>query len=172
MVGQRRRDDLCEIRELELELEQSEGYRDVDRGAVAAHSASCEHAARKTHSPIFTMSPVRSATGTKSTGDTDPSSGLVQRAKASKPTAAPLTAYSSRPWPPVRTPTTPSPADPPHSQAPNPIRGSEADSPLEQFAAALLKTETDSRDSHGGQVRIKAARFPARKTLEEFDFAF
>ena len=43
---------------------------------------------------------------------------------------------------------------------------------FEQFAAALLKTETDSRDSHGGQARIKAARFPARKTLEEFDFAF
>src|SRR5215208_4793968 len=42
----------------------------------------------------------------------------------------------------------------------------------EQFAATLLKTETDSRDSHGGQSRIKAARFPARKTLEEFDFAF
>jgi hypothetical protein len=35
-----------------------------------------------------------------------------------------------------------------------------------------LKTETDSRDSHGGQARIKQARFPARKTLEEFDFAF
>ena len=42
----------------------------------------------------------------------------------------------------------------------------------EQFAAVLLKTETDSRDSHGGQARIKAARFPARKTLEEFDFTF
>jgi DNA replication protein DnaC len=42
----------------------------------------------------------------------------------------------------------------------------------EHFAATLLKTETDSRDSHGGQARIKAARFPARKTLEEFDFAF
>ena len=42
----------------------------------------------------------------------------------------------------------------------------------EQFAAALLKTETDSRDSHGGQSRITAARFPSRKTLEEFDFAF
>jgi DNA replication protein DnaC len=36
----------------------------------------------------------------------------------------------------------------------------------------LLKTETDSRDSHGGQARIKQARFPAHKTLEEFDFAF
>ena len=43
---------------------------------------------------------------------------------------------------------------------------------FEQFAAALLKTETDSRDAHGGQSRIKAAKFPARKTLEEFDFAF
>jgi DNA replication protein DnaC len=42
----------------------------------------------------------------------------------------------------------------------------------EHFAAALLKTETDSRESHGGQARITAARFPARKTLEEFDFAF
>src|SRR5918912_2981911 len=42
----------------------------------------------------------------------------------------------------------------------------------EQFAAVLLKTETDSRDSHGGQARIKAARFPARKTLEDFDSAF
>ena len=42
----------------------------------------------------------------------------------------------------------------------------------EAFAAALLKTEIDSRDSHGGQSRIKTARFPARKTLEEFDFAF
>ena len=43
---------------------------------------------------------------------------------------------------------------------------------FEQFAAALLKTETDSRDAHGGQSRIKAAKFPARKTLDEFDFAF
>src|SRR6188472_937880 len=43
---------------------------------------------------------------------------------------------------------------------------------FEQFAASLLKTEADSRDSHGGQGRIKAARFPARKTLEEFDFSF
>jgi DNA replication protein DnaC len=42
----------------------------------------------------------------------------------------------------------------------------------EQFAAVLLKTEIDSRDSHGGQARIKAARFPAHKTLDEFDFSF
>jgi IstB-like ATP binding protein len=43
---------------------------------------------------------------------------------------------------------------------------------FERFAEVLLKTEIDSRDSHGGQARIKAARFPARKTLEDFDFAF
>src|SRR5215203_4298955 len=51
-------------------------------------------------------------------------------------------------------------------------RARDEDWSFEQFAAALLKTEVDSRDSHGGQGRIKAARFPARKTLEDFDFAF
>ena len=43
---------------------------------------------------------------------------------------------------------------------------------MSSFAAALLTTEVDRRDSHGGEGRIKAARFPARKTLEEFDFTF
>ena len=33
-------------------------------------------------------------------------------------------------------------------------------------------TEVSARDSHGGEGRIKTARFPARKTLEEFDFTF
>ena len=33
-------------------------------------------------------------------------------------------------------------------------------------------TEVSARESHGGEGRIKAARFPARKTLEEFDFTF
>src|ERR1700757_3445636 len=42
----------------------------------------------------------------------------------------------------------------------------------EAFAQALLATETSARDAHGGEARIKAARFPARKTLEEFDFTF
>jgi DNA replication protein DnaC len=42
----------------------------------------------------------------------------------------------------------------------------------ERFAEALLSTEVASRESHGGESRIKAARFPARKTLEEFDFTF
>src|SRR5947208_14539559 len=42
----------------------------------------------------------------------------------------------------------------------------------ERFAEALLSTEVSVRESHGGEGRIKAARFPARKTLEEFDFTF
>src|ERR1700752_1398308 len=42
----------------------------------------------------------------------------------------------------------------------------------ERFAEILLGTEVAARDSHGGEARIKAARFPARKTLEEFDFTF
>ncbi len=42
----------------------------------------------------------------------------------------------------------------------------------ERFAEALLASEVASRSSSGGELRIKAARFPARKTLEEFDFSF
>jgi len=42
----------------------------------------------------------------------------------------------------------------------------------ERFAEALLSTEVGSRESHGGEARIRSARFPARKTLEEFDFTF
>src|SRR5271154_1251600 len=42
----------------------------------------------------------------------------------------------------------------------------------EKFLQALLATEVSVRDSHGGENRIKAARVPARKTLEEFDFTF
>ena len=36
----------------------------------------------------------------------------------------------------------------------------------ERFAEILLGTEVAARESHGGEARIKAARFPARKTLE------
>jgi DNA replication protein DnaC len=42
----------------------------------------------------------------------------------------------------------------------------------ERFAEALLSTEVLAREAHGGEGRIKTARFPARKTLEEFDFTF
>jgi DNA replication protein DnaC len=43
---------------------------------------------------------------------------------------------------------------------------------FERFAHALLSTEVQAREAHGGEGRIKSARFPARKTLEEFDFTF
>jgi DNA replication protein DnaC len=42
----------------------------------------------------------------------------------------------------------------------------------ERFAEALLATETSSREAHGGEARVRAARFPSRKTLEEFDWSF
>ena len=40
----------------------------------------------------------------------------------------------------------------------------------EEFLAACLQREVSARESHGGEGRIRAARFPARKALEEFDF--
>ncbi len=40
----------------------------------------------------------------------------------------------------------------------------------EEFLAACLQREVAARESHGGEGRIKAARFPARKSLEGFDF--
>src|SRR4249920_379853 len=40
----------------------------------------------------------------------------------------------------------------------------------EEYRAACLQREVAARDAHGGEGRIKAARFPARKSLEEFDF--
>ena len=42
----------------------------------------------------------------------------------------------------------------------------------ERFAEALLASEVASRASSGGELRIRAARLPARKSLEEFDFTF
>jgi len=40
----------------------------------------------------------------------------------------------------------------------------------EEFLAACLQREVSARESHGGEERIRAARFPARKSLEEFDY--
>jgi DNA replication protein DnaC len=40
----------------------------------------------------------------------------------------------------------------------------------EQFLAACLEREVAARQDHGGENRIRAARFPARKALEDFDF--
>jgi DNA replication protein DnaC len=41
----------------------------------------------------------------------------------------------------------------------------------EEFLIACLQREVSARESHGGEGRIRAARFPARKSLEEFNFA-
>src|SRR5437762_1401480 len=40
----------------------------------------------------------------------------------------------------------------------------------EEFLVACLQREVSARESHGGEGRIRAARFPARKSIEEFDF--
>ena len=40
----------------------------------------------------------------------------------------------------------------------------------EEFLAACLEREVAARQDHGGEARIKAARFPARKSLEDFDY--
>jgi DNA replication protein DnaC len=40
----------------------------------------------------------------------------------------------------------------------------------EEFLAACLQREVAARQAHGGEGRIRHARFPARKSLEEFDF--
>ena len=40
----------------------------------------------------------------------------------------------------------------------------------EEFLAACLQREVAARESHGGEGRIRAAKFPARKPLEDFDY--
>src|SRR3954467_14148740 len=40
----------------------------------------------------------------------------------------------------------------------------------EEYLLACLQREVAARESHGGEGRIRAARFPARKSFEEFDF--
>src|SRR6266571_2347340 len=42
----------------------------------------------------------------------------------------------------------------------------------EQYLAQILGEEVASRETHGGSARIKAARFPQVKTLDDFDFSF
>jgi len=42
----------------------------------------------------------------------------------------------------------------------------------ETYLAAVLSEEVAARDTHGGQHRVKAARFPQVKTLDDFDFTF
>jgi DNA replication protein DnaC len=40
----------------------------------------------------------------------------------------------------------------------------------EEYLAAVLEREVAARNASGAQLRIRAAGFPARKTIEEFDF--
>jgi DNA replication protein DnaC len=40
----------------------------------------------------------------------------------------------------------------------------------EEFLAACLQREVAAREAHGGEGRIRAAKFPARKSLEEFGY--
>ena len=39
-----------------------------------------------------------------------------------------------------------------------------------EFLAKVLSEEVASRETHGGENRVKAARFPQTKTLDDFDF--
>jgi DNA replication protein DnaC len=43
--------------------------------------------------------------------------------------------------------------------------------PCEQFLEVLLEAEVFARDASGARTRVRAAQFPARKTLEDFDWA-
>jgi DNA replication protein DnaC len=51
-------------------------------------------------------------------------------------------------------------------------RAREGEWSYEEYLAAVLSEEVAARESHGGQARVKAARFPAVKTHDDFDFAF
>ncbi|MEO3939200.1 ATP-binding protein [Dermatophilaceae bacterium Soc4.6] len=42
----------------------------------------------------------------------------------------------------------------------------------EEFLTACLQREVSARDAHGGEGRIRAARFPSQKSLEDFDFDY
>lgn len=42
----------------------------------------------------------------------------------------------------------------------------------QSYLAAVLSEEVSARDTHGGEHRVKAARFPQVKTLDDFDFSF
>jgi len=43
--------------------------------------------------------------------------------------------------------------------------------PYEQFLESLLEAEVFARDASGARMRVRAAGFPALKTLEDFDWA-
>jgi DNA replication protein DnaC len=42
----------------------------------------------------------------------------------------------------------------------------------QQYLAQVLAEEVASRETHGGDARVRGARFPQVKTLDDFDFGF
>ena len=52
------------------------------------------------------------------------------------------------------------------------IRQLEGNKGFDDFLVALMRTELDSRQESNRKRKIHAARFPYRKTLEEFDFSY
>jgi DNA replication protein DnaC len=44
--------------------------------------------------------------------------------------------------------------------------------PYERFLEEILEREVFARQQQGGEARIQAARFPARKTIDGFDFGY
>jgi DNA replication protein DnaC len=46
----------------------------------------------------------------------------------------------------------------------------DADWTHEDYLAAVLEREVSARNASGAEMRIRSAGFPARKTLEDFDF--
>jgi DNA replication protein DnaC len=47
----------------------------------------------------------------------------------------------------------------------------EQDSPCERFLETLLEAEVFARDASGARMRVRAAGFPAIKTLDNFDWS-
>src|SRR5881409_2358705 len=43
--------------------------------------------------------------------------------------------------------------------------------PYEQFLESLLEAEVFARDASGARMRVRAAGFPAQKSLDDFDWS-
>ena len=60
------------------------------------------------------------------------------------------------------------PPDPRHRRPGWPTKPATEAWTHEQYLAAVLAAEVSSREASGSETRIRAAGFPARKTIEEF----
>jgi DNA replication protein DnaC len=52
------------------------------------------------------------------------------------------------------------------------VRAKEEGWDYEAYLAAVLSEEVNARETHGGSNRVRSARFPQVKTLDDFDFSF